>query len=88
MRTEKDLKQLEKEAPQQYKIWLFILGYLADYEKHGFKKPTPPSETGIAGVIGISRQAVHDHLEALERKKYLKLKGRNGRSRGIKIITN
>lgn len=65
-----------------YKRQRQIVDYIAQYiQKHGFS----PTLKEIAGAIGVSSLAtVHEHLQALQRKKVIRK--HEGAVRGIELI--
>ncbi len=70
---------MEPLTPKQKRILDFIRDYVAQY---GY----PPSIPEMAQTFGCAISTVHQHLQALERKGYLKLPG--NRARGLKLLGN
>lgn len=62
---------------RQYEILTFIVSYI---ESHKF----PPTLREIANNFEFSAKAAHDHLKALEKKKYIQCD--NKRSRAIEVL--
>lgn len=68
---------MEPLTPKQKRILDFIRDYT---DRYGY----PPSIPEMAQTFGCALSTVHQHLQALERKGYLKLPG--NRARGLKLL--